>query len=99
MLVTIVPVQSSFKFGQADTLRIRSISDNLSDNAAFFWQLGKMITPEPTPNNPNPSAVFSPDENATGNATLSGAQYAAWTGANDDLPHRIVSQIGVTLAA
>lgn len=91
MHTAIEPVLSSFKFGTADTLLLRSVSDNLSDSATFFWQLGKMVKGEE-------NESFVGDDSATGNAFLSGEAYAKWSGANDALPALVVSQIGVTLA-
>lgn len=110
MLSKIVPVLSSFVFGQSDTLYLRGVSDNLTTSATFFFQLGKMVTPPPTVSTVTVDGVteeistqgddvFSGDPSAVGNVTLDGEQYAAWSGENSTLPPLLAPKIGVTLAA
>jgi hypothetical protein len=88
MLVPILAIISSFKFGQASVLSLRSVSDDLENSATFFYQLGKMS---------NDGKKFVGDESAVGNATLEGADYLKWSGANDALAALVVGQIGVSL--
>lgn len=113
MIVPITPVSSSFKFGTATHLLLRSVSDDLETSAIFFWQLGKLVTPElrtvtstklvsgksvTAEEDVQDPDGFVGDDAATGNCTLSGADYSAWTGSNVTLPVLVVSQIGVTLS-
>ena len=106
MLIKIVPVTSSFQFGQADTVAIRSIADNLTTSAAFFWQLGRTVPAAPeipaTNESPDVPAVpesFKADDNAIGNVNLDGDEYATWSGANDELPALLLPKLNLEPAA
>jgi hypothetical protein len=45
MIAKINPV-SLFNFGTANAIRILLIQDDLESSATFFWQIGKLVTPE-----------------------------------------------------
>lgn len=101
MLTKIVPVLSSFSFGNADTVLLRSVADNLTTSATFFWQLGRTVpaSPEIPATETDPAVPASPesflaDDSAAGNVELSGEAYANWSGANDELPALLLPLIG-----
>jgi hypothetical protein len=100
MIQKIQPVISSFRFGQADTLKIELQQDNLVDHAVFSVRIGKI----------NPDHVLNPimsinqdgfiaDEPSLQYVTLSGADYAAWDGSNQSVAALVVAQLpGITAA-
>jgi hypothetical protein len=101
MLTKILPVQSSFAFGLADCVSLRSVSDNLATSATFLWQLGNLIpataeipATETDPAVPAAPESFKADDNAAGNVTLDGEEYANWSGANDELIALLLPKIG-----
>lgn len=85
MIIPIDPVISSHPFGAADQVRVRSIADDLKTRATFFWQLGKLDS----------EGEFVGDESGTGNVILEGADYAGWSGANDEIPALLLPLIGL----
>jgi hypothetical protein len=105
MITKILPVISSFAFGNADAVLLRSVADNLTTSATFFWQLGRTVpaTPEIPATEDAPAVPASPesfesDDNAIGNVELSGDAYAGWSGANDELPALLLPLIGPGLS-
>jgi hypothetical protein len=106
MITQIVPVLSSFSFGNADTVLLRSVADNLTTSATFFWQLGRTVpaSPEIPATETDPAVPASPesfvgDDNAIGNVTLDGAEYAGWAGANEELPALLLPKLNLEPAA
>lgn len=106
MNTKISPVVSSFSFGQADAVSLRSIADNLADSATFFWQLGRIVPAvDAIPAAGEAPAVdavpesFDADPAAVGNVTLSGEAYAAWSGSNEELPALLLPLIKLNPAA
>lgn len=98
MQVQIQPIHL-FGFGNADTLRIRLVHDNLTDGANFHFTLGRVITPEVTEDDPNPTSYFD-ESTVAGNVIVDGTAYAGWNGSNVAVPALVVPLIpgGVTLA-
>lgn len=105
MIASIQPILSSFAFGTADKINIRLISDNLSTEAQFFFQLGKMVVTREAADavtgddgNVTTPAIteelgFKGDDHAVGNVTLSGADYSAWNGGNDTIAALVIAKI------
>jgi hypothetical protein len=102
MLIKIIPVVSSFLFGSANAVRVRLIGDDLTGSAVFFWELGRIVPAVPAvPATETAAEVPAVAEHFTssgsgGNATLGGADYLGWSGANDELPALLLPQIGLS---
>lgn len=97
MITKIQPI-TMFKFGAADTLLLRSTSDDLATNAQFYWQLGRTIPAVPaTDDTPEVPESFLPSETAKGNAEIVGDNYAGWDGSNDAALALILPQIDATV--
>lgn len=105
MYSTIKPIDL-FKFGSADTLLLRSNSDDLATSATFFWQLGRMVTPDPilavvsdNPDLAHPAQTFDPyfvgADSVIGNATIDGPAYQSWDGSNAQALALVALQIPV----
>lgn len=87
LVASISPV-SLFNFGTADSILIRLISDDLVSTAVFSYQLGTVV-----------DSIFTGAASATGEVIISGSDYTAWSGANDDVPALIAAKVngGLTL--
>ena len=95
MIQKIQPVISSFRFGQADTLKIELQQDNLADRAVFSVRIGK-INPDHVPNAIDQDGFIS-DEPSIQYVTLLGADYTAWDGSNESAAAAILAQLtGIT---
>lgn len=86
MIVPIDDVIASYKFGTADSVRIKMIDDNLTNSAVFSWELGK--------NNPN---AFVEAPYSSGHLTMDLTEYSQWDGTNEQAKTFVLSKLGLTL--
>ena len=68
----------------ATQFNLRSVSDDLATSATFWYSLDEVITTPAPEGQPEAAPMTHTNSLATGNVSMSGADYTAWTGSNDD---------------
>ena len=86
-MIAKIKVVSLFKFGSADVLQLRLNADDLSTQAVFLWQLGRMDGEQ-----------FVAADGVCGNLIVSGGVYASWDGSNSGALAIVAPLIPVSLA-
>ena len=84
----------------ATQFNLRSVSDDLATSATFWYSLDEVIT-TPAPEAPEGQLQAEPmthtNSLATGNVSMSGEDYTAWTGSNDDAYEFCAEALNLTI--